>query len=141
MIDYEAQDEATYGHLRAVWPGRMGFVHFEGHTFVFRQPNTEHGRFWRRAVVNPAANPDVTDDLAKQLIVAFDDMIASDLPGCVPIRNAFGDWLKTRPLATDNSYFGPVFAELLGQAEEGNAASAGKGCLVSSGTPVTSPQL
>jgi len=138
--DQSAIDEQKYGDLRA-WCGKLGVVHFEGHTFVFRQPNTEHGRFWRRAAVNPAANPDAPDDLAKQLIVAMDDTIAPDLPGCVAVRMQFGEWLTTRPLAMDNAYFGPVLAEMLGQTEEGTAAAAGKGCRVLSSTPPTSGTL
>jgi hypothetical protein len=129
--------ESKYGHLRA-WCGSLGVVRFAGHTFVFRQPNTEHGRFWRRAAVNPAANPDAPDDLAKQLIVAFDDVIATDLPTCVPVRLAFGKWLEGFPLAMDNGYFGPVLAELLGQTEPGTASLSGKDCRVSRTTPATS---
>jgi|SRR5580693_2489670 hypothetical protein len=136
-VNSTAADEEKYGHLRS-WCSRLGFVHFEGHTFVFKQPNAEHGRFMRRASVNPASHPDAQDDIAKQLIVAVDDIIAPDLPGSVAPRLAFGKWLETRPLATDNAWFGPVLAELFGQVEEGSAEAAGKGCRVSSAPPATS---
>jgi len=123
--------------LRAQF-GRVGVVRFEGHTFVFQQPNEEHGRFWRRGVASN--NVDVTDQLAMQLIVAFDDAVEPDPKKREPLRLQFRAWLKTRPLAMDNAFFSPVLAELLGQAEEGNAAKAGKGCLVLSDTPPISPQ-
>jgi hypothetical protein len=118
--------------------GRVGVVNFEKHIFVFQQPNDEHARFWRRASTSAATSVDATDQLAVQLIVAFDDMICPELGDRPNLRMAFRNWLKTRPLAVDNAWFGPVLAELLGQTEEGTAERAGKGCSVSSDTPTTS---
>ena len=117
--------------------GRVGVVRFDGHLFVFQQPNAEHGRFFRRGVASN--NVDVTDELAAQLICAFDGLMAPENDKREPVRVAFRAWLSTRPLAMDNQFFSPVFAELLGQAEEGNAERGGKGCAVLSNTRKTSP--
>ena len=116
--------------------GRVGVVVFEGHQFVFQQPNEEHGRFFRRGI--NAADVNMIDQLAAQLIVAMDGASYPDLKEREPLRMTFRAWLKTRPLAMENNWFSPVFAELLGQAEEGNATRAGKDCLVLSGTPAIS---
>ena len=116
--------------------GRVGVVTFEGHEFVFQQPNEEHARFFRRGVNSNDVN--MIDQLAAQLICAMDGVAYPDLKEREPLRTSFRAWLKTRPLAMENNWFSPVFAELLGQAEEGNAKAAGKGCLVLSSTPAIS---
>jgi hypothetical protein len=123
--------------LRAKF-GRVGVVNFEKHVFVFQQPNDQHARDWRRTSSSKATETDATDLLAVQLIVAFDDLVCPELKDRESLRMAFRAWLKTRPLAIDNAWFGPVLAELLGQTEEGTAERTGKGCNVLSDTLLTS---
>lgn len=114
--------------------GRVGIVRFDGHVFVFQQPNAQHARDWRRANANASTSADATDELARQILVAFDDMICPEPASRGPMRLAFNAWLATRPLAIDNAYFGPVLSELLGQTETGTAENAGKGCSVTNPT-------
>lgn len=129
-----ALSDEQLDQLRAKF-GRVGVVHFEGHEFVFQQPNQEHGRFFRRGVA--ANDPDVADNLAAQLIVAMDGEAAPEPKEREPLRLAFRAWLKTRPLAMDNAFFAPVLSELLGQVEEGGVQKK-DGCRVLSSTPTTS---
>ena len=117
--------------------GRAGVVRFEGHVFMFQQPNEQHARDYRRENASAATAVDSEDRLAVQLIVAFDEMCEMDPAARMQVRLAFRAWLKTRPLAIGNAWFWPVLSELLGQAEEGTAERAGKGCNVSSSTPKT----
>jgi hypothetical protein len=111
--------------------GRCGVVRYEGRVFFFQQPNTEHGRFWRRLPAD--ADPAPVDQLASQLIVGVDETVCLDSGAArAPVREALTAFLKTRPLALDCPNFGYVLNELLGLAEAGTAEKAGKGCSVSS---------
>ena len=132
----EERIEEVRGEVAAKF-GRAGVVRFESHVFVFQQPNEQHAKDYRRENGVAATQVDSEDRLAVQLIVAFDDLYELDPAARQGLRQAFRAWLKTRPLAIGNAWFWPVLSELLGQAEEGSAERAGKGCNVSSSTPKT----
>ena len=134
-----ALDETRLEPARAQY-GRLGLVRFEGHTFAFQQPNEEHGNFWMRGQQNPAANWNLIEQLAAQLIVAVDDTVSTSLTDREPVRLAFRAFLKTRPLACRNEHFEPVLSELLGFAEQGASAAKGKGCRVLSAPPAPSQE-
>jgi hypothetical protein len=117
--------------------GRCGHVEHDGHFLVFRRPNRDEARDYRKKEDDPAQKYDRVDQLANLTIVAFDALPITDV---IKIREAWLSFLGDYPMFTDGPRFQSVFGVLVGAADEEQIKILGKGCSIRSGIRPSSPK-
>jgi hypothetical protein len=125
--------ESQLDSLRVKY-GKIGVVTYNHHTIVFKRPNRDHIREYRRKRDTPAERADAMDQLAQITIIAF-DLIDDPNKARIQFTDTF---LEEYPIAISHPKFLNVLTALAGLVEEEDYQDLGEGASVRSAPPSTS---
>lgn len=100
---------------------KIAEVEFNKHQLIFRKCTRQEVREYRRKMDSPAEKPDAVDQLAQQILVAFDGEL--DL---LKARVLFNALLEKNAALTDLNRFGAALGSCLGVMDEETEAALGK---------------